>query len=129
MIILKGNNNETLSISLYDILIQIENFNYYKWKILWIEGISLQLNMLEFENIVNKSEDGLLVTPQELLDIAKKIDQLIELVLIGDEDENNLHKLEDDVSIKQQCLFFIELVDSSYWEISSKDKSYIENFE
>ncbi len=129
MIILKGNNNETLSISLYDILIQIENFNYYKWKILWIEGISLQLNMLEFENIVNKSEDGLLVTPQELLDIAKKIDQLIELVLIGDEDENNLHKLEDDVSIKQQCLFFIELVDSSYWEISSKDKNYIENFE
>ena len=70
-----------------------------------------------------------MVTPQELLDIAKKIDQLIELVLIGDEDENNLHKLEDDVSIKQQCLFFIELVDSSYWEISSKDKSYIENFE
>jgi len=127
MIILKGNNEHFLSVSLHDILSQIENINTYIWKLIWIEGVSRQINILELEEMVNKSADGLLIDSKDLLNMSILFDDLMEVVLLGDKDEGNLHKLENDDDIKVKCEYFIELIDSSYWEITSQNESFIKN--
>lgn len=130
MIVLNPDNNEGyLSIDLTDILTQIENITNYKWKLLWIDGTSHTggANMLELEKNVNDSKDGLPILGSQLLPFSELFSQLYELILIGDKDEEQLVKLEDEEQMKENCEFFIELVDSSYWEITSKNKDFNEN--
>lgn len=125
MIILKGNDDNILTISLFDIVSLIPDIENYKWKFIWIEGCSSTLNMLELEKSINESEDGLLIDSNELLKLSNLFDQLIEVVLIGSENENKLFKYEKDVIAKKECDFFIELIDSSYWEITSSNPDFI----
>lgn len=125
MIILEGNNSDTLSIALEDILLQVENINKYYWKLIWIDGVSKKFNIGKLMKDVNLSLDGYNIDLKKMLKISKESDQLIELVLIGDEYKNNLHKFDDDNLIKEKCEFFIELVDASYWEITSKNKDFL----
>jgi len=129
MIILKGNNDDILSINLNDILYKIENIEEYFWKLIWIEGVSYQIDILDFENKVNKSSDGLLIDSEKLLEISNSFYQLLELVLIGDENKDNLCKLEDDEKMKENCDFFIELIDGAYWEITSKKSNFIKSIQ
>ncbi|MDR0349453.1 MAG: hypothetical protein LBH90_08200, partial [Tannerella sp.] len=125
MIILEGNDDNILTISLFDIVSLIPDMENYKWKFIWIEGCSSTLNMLEFEKSINESEDGLLIDSNELLRLSNLFDRLIEVVLIGSENENKLFKYEKDVIAKKECDFFIELIDSSYWEITSSNPDFI----
>lgn len=127
--ILRNNTNNILTITLYDILTQIKNIEHYKWKLLWIEGISQQLNMLELEETINSSTNGFMITSNELKRMSLLFDQLMELVLIGDKNEENLHKSDNDDQMKSRCDFFIELVDSSYWEIISNNEEFIKKLE
>lgn len=129
MIRLYGNNNNVLSINLIDILSKIKNIDEYYWKLIWLEGVSYKIDILTLENEVNKSSDGLLVNSSELLAMSSSFYQLIELILIGNKTIDSLHKLEDDSVMKKNNDFFIELIDSSYWEITSKDNSFIEALE
>lgn len=126
MITLKGNNNSVLTISLHDIINLIPNISNYKWKIIWIEGYSSTFNILKFEKMINKSQDGVLIDANILIDLSLKLNQLVEIVLIGDKEESDLHKYGNDSIMKEKCDFFIELIDSSYWEISSSNIDFLE---
>ncbi|MHC5310904.1 hypothetical protein ACYSNM_12740 [Myroides sp. LJL116] len=105
-----------LSISLIDILYLINNPKEIHWKICWIEGVSIKgFDMLALETEVKK---GLEISYDELIDLDKKILQIYDLVLVGDkdytEDEN-----------KKERDYIIELIDSSFWEVTSKDKEFV----
>ena len=126
MIVLKGDDTEILSVNLEDILQKIRGIEVYQWKILWIDGVSHKLHMGNLVKAVNDSSDGLLIKSKKLLVLSTKFYQLYELILIGDKDQNKLHRLEDN-DLKKDCEFFIELVDSSYWEITSKNKTFMDN--
>lgn len=137
MIILHGNDKDILSVKLHDILMEIDRIDIRIWKLLWIEAVSsqmitLRLNntemyMSELEEVVNNSKDGILISPDELLKMSTLFDDLIEIVIIGDKDEFTVQKKGNDDEIKSRCEYFIELVDSSYWEITTKDNKFVSN--
>lgn len=109
--------DDILSIKLIDILHLVNNPKEIHWKICWIEGISIKgFDMLAFETEVKK---GLKVSYDELIDLNKKIVQIYDLVLVGDR-ENTEGKNEKD------CDYIIELIDSSFWEVTSKNEEFID---
>ncbi|MDL2213225.1 hypothetical protein LJC29_04590 [Bacteroides sp. OttesenSCG-928-N06] len=136
MIILHGNNNEVLDVRLSNILKHLENSDKIFWKLLWVDGVSYHIrelpfsqgkHMLDFEKYINNSPSGIRISTKELLQLSDVMHDLIEITIIGDENEQSLIKLENDDEIKSHCTYFIELIDSSYWEIMSKDESFLKS--
>ena len=128
-IIIQGNNDRILSISLLTVLEKVVKLSNCSWKILWLEGKGRlkEDNMIDFENRINNSNNGYLVSFLELLNFAKSIDQIIEIVLIGDKDIDSLRRYKTDKEMRVSCDYCIELIDSTYWKISSIDYEFIEN--
>lgn len=126
-IIIKGDKSIVLSVSLFDILEQLDKAEAYFWKILWLEakGELIKGNILELEEEINNSENGYIINFPELIKFAERIDQIIEIVIIGSANIDFLRRYEADEDMKDSCDYCIELVDSSYWLISSVDSKFI----
>jgi len=117
-----------LAVSLSDVLSQIENGTEYSWNILWVEAIGKleRKTMLEFEEKINNSKDGYALIWEELVELADSFSQVINILLVGDKDKDNLKRYDSDDEMRIKCSFCIELIDSSYWEITSNDLTSIE---
>ncbi len=126
-ILVEGDQNIVLSISLLDVLKQLGDTDTCSWKLLWLEatGRLIEGDILDLEQKVNSSENGYIISFSELMKLAESIDQIIELVLIGSSDINTLRRYESDEEMRSTCDYCIELVDSSYWEINSADNKFI----
>lgn len=126
---IQKNNSSFLSVNLKDILVQIEKGEKYFWNILWIEatGKPENMNMLEFEEEVNNSENGYILSWDDLQKLSESLFQVINLLLIGDEKKENLKRYSSDGEMNLKCTFCIELVDSSYWEVNSQDLISVKN--
>jgi len=124
---IKANRNHFIGISLLDILDLIDKPENYKWSILWIEAIGEIKNdtMLDFEIRVNKSTSGYMVRFSDLVNLAKSFTRVIEILIIGDENINNLKRYDIDHEMHSNCNFCLELVDSSYWDIYSNDMIFL----
>jgi len=97
----------------------IDGFNL-KWKILWMEilgGTKLD-NTLELEEKINESEEGFLINWIELIELSSLIEETIEILIIADTDINKLKKYNTDSEMHLECSLCIEMVDSSYWELT-----------
>lgn len=120
-ITIKGNDNDILNVELLDILKLIPNGENYQWKILWINGVSKDCNKFDILSFEKKVKiNGLKISFKELEKLSLKLQQLIEFVLIGK--KNDIDKIDisnEDTFLKNKCDFFIELIDSSYWEITT----------
>lgn len=73
-----------------------------------------------------KSENGLFVSWKELNEIANKIDQLLSIIIVASRDSKNLHRYEDDQEMYETCDIVIEMIDSYFWEVFSKDYEFID---
>lgn len=125
-VILQGNSDKILSINLGDILKLITTPSDYEWKILWITGVSKKecnFNMLDFEKKLN---DGYDISFNQLIDLGSKLEQIHQILLIGSKNDlTHVNKNMSDENIKNNSDFFIELIDSSFWEVTSNDKQFI----
>ena len=115
-------------VKLTDILEEINNGNLFHWSILYLEADG------DFEDVISThiceeqirvSEKGFFITWEELNVLSKNFDQVIDIVLLGCKDENLLHRYENDQEKYETCDITIEMVDSCYWEVFSKDESLI----
>lgn len=124
---ISGNKNDNvLSITLRQILECVKQGTVIKWKVMWLEGISNKgENILKLEDTINQSLNGVSYSYQELLDLSDSLSQLIEVVVIGDREENKLIRYKNDVEMYNSCEYVIELVDSSYWEFSSHENESV----
>ena len=59
----------------------------------------------------------------KLIDLSDRFYQIIELLVIGDQDKSNLHRYSTDEEMYDKCSYVLELVDSSYWIVSTKNDS------
>lgn len=120
---ISGNKDENiLSITLRQILECIIQRNNLKWKILWFEGVSnVDENILQLEERINKSPNGISYSYKELLNLSDNLSQLIEIIVIGSMDENKLIRYKEDIEMYNSCEYVIELIDSSYWEFSTNE--------
>lgn len=113
---------------LIDIIYQIDDLYDYFWNIQWFEGVSKEsINVLDIEKKINNSENGILINSQELIEFTQPIKQITEIILIGDKNKGKLFRYFNDSDAKMSCEFFIEQVDSSYWEVTSNNLLFIES--
>jgi len=134
MIKLKKIENGVLTITMNDIVCLIPEIENYNWKVLWIDAISYRIKelhlpdginyMKELMDIINNSSNGYSIESGTLLALSERLEQLVEFVLVGDRNKENLIEVLDDEKLKQKVEFFIELVDGSYWEITSKNERF-----
>ncbi|WP_343691969.1 hypothetical protein [Chitinophaga sp.] len=126
-IIIRGSSSEILDVQLSDILNCIDCGDLFLWSLQWITAVGKpgDEEVLSFEESVNKSSNGLLYSWRELLDLANRFYQIIELLVCGDKDQMSLRRYENDEEIILSYDYVFELVDSSYWLVSSNDDSAI----
>jgi hypothetical protein len=113
-----------LSISLKDILSLLKKTDSegYSWGILWFDAIVNDLfpfDLSAFEKEINIENGVKRCSFQELLELSKSIGQGINILVVGDPSKYNVKKYEDDELMKEKCKIVLELVDSSYWEVST----------
>ena len=94
-------------IPLIEVLEEIPFPNEFHWSLLWCEVTPIKEEgevIIQLQQKVNTSKDGLLFTFDLLVNFSKKIFQEIELLLIGSRVMDNLHRYEKDqeMQIKQQ---------------------------
>ncbi|WP_445453147.1 hypothetical protein [Flavobacterium sp. 25HG05S-40] len=117
-----------LKVTLADILKCISEPDFYKWKILWFEGIwNLDESILDFEDTINNSENGVSYNFTDLLILSNNINQIMEIILVGDKDMDKLVRYQEDVEMYENCEMVLELVDSSYWEINTSNAKFSDN--
>ncbi|MCD7931241.1 MAG: hypothetical protein LUH15_07665 [Tannerellaceae bacterium] len=140
MIKLYGNQESVLSVNFDDIVNQIPDIEIYKWKLVWIEGVNFKIeelflsggfkDMEEFSEAVENSPNGYLIKANKLIKLSKSFFQAYDLLLIGDKQEDSLDiplnsqgNIEEK-ELKNKVEFYIELVDTSYWEITSTNEIF-----
>lgn len=118
-----SNASGLLTINLDNVLKCVKEGKEFNWSILWLEatGDIGSISMLEYEKKIKREERGLLIDWEDLFELSGKFYQIIDLILIGDKDSNNLRRYKDDNNMYSTCYYVIELIDSSYWLIHSKD--------
>ncbi len=117
-----GDNSSILSVSIIDILNCIDDQEGLNWGLFWLEAsgeLPGDMSMVDFEKEINHSQEGKVITWEELKDLGERFYQIIDLLLIGDEQSFNIKRYESDDQMYGSCDYTIELIDSSYWIIHS----------
>ena len=55
-----------------------------------------------------------------------QVDQIIDVIIIGNSNPADLHRYKTDEEMYEACDYCLELVDSSYWLLHSKNLGFIE---
>lgn len=120
--------NRIVCVELTDILKEIPNGESFHWSILHFYATG-QLeewkSILVFTKEINESEKGLYITWNELSLLANRSLEIIDILIMGSTDENLLRRYEKDQEMYETCDIVIEMVDSGYWEVFSKDEQLI----
>lgn len=120
--------NRIVSVELPDILIEISNTNSFYWSILYLDAtgdLGEGKSIPEFEQQIIESEKGFFLTWRELIDLSNKFWDLMDIIIIGSREKENLHRYENDQAMYETCDIVIEMVDSGYWEVFSKEEKLI----
>lgn len=115
-------------IDLNDILKEVYEGGRYYWTILvfQINGYKgIDQRVLDLQDEVEKLEMGQQVSWSDLSAMGNDVFQFIELILVGSKNlENNRWIQEPKVRYETPDIY-IEMFDSSYWEVFSKDHAFI----
>lgn len=128
---ISDSKESVLSVRLSDVLEEISEGKNLHWSILFLDGILNQnqgLTLLEIENKINHSKNGLPIQWAELWELSDKFSQIFEVVILGSTNPEFLHRYSSDQEMYNTCDIVIELIDCAFWEVYSRDKSLMEKF-
>ncbi len=116
-----------VSVRLFDILEEIKNGNLLHWSLLdlYAMGEFEEKSLSDLEDQITESEKGLFINWQELNLLSHKLELIIQIVIIGCYNQDLLHRYENPKEMYETCDVVIDLVDSNFWEVSSKDLDLI----
>lgn len=121
--------NNVVSVELADILVEIQDGSLCYWSILYLqatgdlgEGKSIPV----FEKQIHDSENGFFIDWIELKNLSKKFWDLMDITLLGCRNQNQLCRYPTEQEMYETCDYVIEMIDSSYWEVFSKDGEFID---
>lgn len=124
--------NGVVAVGLPDILMEIQHGDLYQWAILFLhsmgdlgDGESIPV----FENMINNSQEGLLINWEDLNLLSKKFYQIFDLILIGCRNKDLILRYQNDQEMHNTCDIVIEMIDCDYWEVFAKDLSFMERLE
>lgn len=121
-----------LSPTLRDIIEEIQEESVFNWCILFLDGTPNKGEgefLFEYIKKINDSENGLLLSLEDLKNLSDKFFQLFETIVLGSYNIDLLHRYKEEQESYKACDVVIELIDCAFWEIYAKDKKIIERFE
>jgi hypothetical protein len=121
--------NGAVAIVLSDILQEIDNGASMYWSILWLDAtvyLGSNYSMLEIEHQINDSKKGLMISWEDLNVLSNKFYQIIDVIIIGCKDKSSLKCYDNNREMYTACDVGIEMIDSSYWKVFSKDQHLID---
>lgn len=116
-------------LSLIEILENIPNADQFYWALLWLDVTPMKKDgkcIAKLQQKVNQSEQGIPCLFEFLIEIANKIFQEIEVLIIACKNKKNLHRYEVDKKMYETCDIVIEIIDGGFWEIFSNDIDWID---
>ena len=99
------------------------------WSILFVDGVSTPgqgMTMEKLEELVNKSPRGLVISWERLISIIDDLYDIHHLEIVAEWSLDKIRKYGSRVEMYEESYISIELFDSAYWLISSKDESIID---
>lgn len=124
-----SDSKEGKCIPLSDILETISNANQFSWALLWFDATPIENEGKFFTETwerAKKSKNGLPYTFESLIELAGKIFQEIEVLIIGCKNKENIRRYNKDEEMYEVCDFVIEMIDGGFWEVFSKDTRWID---
>ena len=124
-------NSKFLTVSLKDVLPCLQAPSTMQWCLLWLNGWYSEEWMMngmpnnDFEEAVNNSSNGISITMQQVQLLADISGQVINALLLGSNEAANLKRYDNDEQMYEACDYVIEVFDSSYLIVHSKDKPFI----
>lgn len=118
-----------VGVKLQDILEEIPNGNQLHWAILYLYSmgdLSDGKSILDLEEEINKSQQSYILTWEGLNELTAKFDQVFGIQVMGCKDMKLLVRSDDAEEMYQNSEIFIELIDSAFWEVYSKNEDLIE---
>jgi hypothetical protein len=125
---IEDNKNNVVSVKLQDILKEIQNGDLFNWSILYFYGSGTLKDgkpIMVFDEEIRKAKKGLLLNWNELNELSNCFSDVWDIVIIGCKDEKLISRYTNYQTMYETCDIVIEMVDSSYWEIFSKDPDLI----
>lgn len=122
-------SNDVVCVHLNDILKELYAGGTYQWSIQAIEinGYKgIDDSVLNIEKEARFSELGRSISWTDLCALGNDVFQFIELVLVASKNLENNTQLEELKKKHANPDIYIEMFDSSYWEVFSKEHSFID---
>jgi hypothetical protein len=116
-------------IEIKDILVEIQDGRLYYWSILFFYGSGQLKNgksIVTFAEDIRKDERGFPLTWDELKELIKCFYDVWDITIIGCKDPLLIRKYDTDQEMYETCDIVIEMIDSGYWEVFSKDINLID---
>ena len=116
-------------IPLSELLTSVPDATSLHWGLLWLDASSVKgegQNINDLGRQVNQSENGLILDFDFLFDIARKIYQEIDVLIIGCLDPRDLRRYKEDKEMYESCDVVLEMIDGGFWEVFSKNASWLE---
>lgn len=120
--------NRIVCVELPDIIKEVRNGNLLHWSILYLYAsghLDNEKSISEFEQQIIHSENGYFITWEELNSLSHKFWDLMDITLIASKDITLLKRYQCDQDMYENCDIVIEMLDSGFWEIFSKDEQFI----
>lgn len=120
--------DNVVTVNLLDILTEVKNGESFFWSILFLDAtgdLGENISIPEFCKEIRISEKGFFISWKELYSLAGKFWQVIDITLLGCKNKSDLHRYKRDQEKYETCDFVIQMCDSSFWEIFSKDNAFI----
>lgn len=120
---------KVVDVELPDILNEVKNGDLLNWSILYFYGVGHfgeGKSLLAFEENINNSEKGYFIKWSDLNELSNKLYDIYDIIIIGCKDKNSLLRYEKDQEMYEACDIVIEMCDSSFWEVFSKDHALID---
>jgi hypothetical protein len=124
------NNEGFLTFDLFDLLEQLRpEAEILNWHILDLEAtgnLGPEINMLDFESSIAQSRDGVRFTWEQLVDLSRKLFQIMNLVLVGQKNSHmEISLMIDKKKLYESSEIVIEAIDSSLWLVYAKKDEII----
>lgn len=130
MIEISDSYNGLLTVTLPMLLNEIgaEGANL-SWSILYLSAtgdLGEDKSMVDFEDNISSSPNGVCLEWQELNDLADKFDQIFDTLIVGSVSKNSIQKYADDEDLYLNYPVVLDLFDGAYWRVYSEGESLIE---
>lgn len=129
LIQLKGTDDELLNVTLSEIIECLPTEVDPYWTILEIEGMGCKqkVNVPIMESIIKNTPNGLHLGLNTIIEIVNNLNDIHNLLIIGDEDMSKLIRYSSLEETYSNCEFCLNLFDSSYWEVATSNQKFADN--